>query len=250
MELIHLPETDSTNNHLRKLLEEQPQLPAYTIVDAYAQTAGRGQRGNSWESEPGQNISCSILLRPKLPEGATTFDLNIIVSLALHDTLSSYLNPDCIQIKWPNDVIIDNSKKIAGLLIENEWLGSKLEYSIIGIGLNVRQTGFGAYHPLATSLALEGALLPDHYDEWHHPLIKQIAVSMQKRQQQLVTQLADLRKEYHSRLLALAEEHSFALPDGTQFVGTIRGVQPNGLLDVDTPIGVRQFQFKEIRMLL
>lgn len=250
MELIHLPETDSTNNHLRKLLEEQPQLPAYTIVDAYAQTAGRGQRGNSWESEPGQNISCSILLRPKLPGGATTFDLNIIVSLALHDTISRHIAPEHIQVKWPNDIMVNNRQKIAGILIENEWIGSNLEYSIIGIGLNVRQTVFGDYHPTATSLSLEGVSLSDDYPVWHHSIVKQIATSIKVREAQIDTQLHKLRREYHTRLLGLGEERAFVCPDGTPLLGTIRGVLPNGLLEVNTLQGIRQFQFKDIRMAL
>lgn len=250
MELIHLPEVGSTNNYLRQMLEQQPELPEYTIVDAYAQTEGRGQRGNSWESNAGENISCSILLRPNLPEEAFTFDLNIVVSLALHDALCRYLAPESIQIKWSNDIIVGHNRKIAGILIENEWLGSQLEYSIIGIGLNVRQTAFGEYHPVATSLALEGAQLPLYYEEWHPTLIAQIASSLQARQEQLGTQLHELRQEYHSRLLGLGEERSYALPNGTQFLGTIRCVHPNGLLEVDTPQGIHHYHFKEIRMLL
>lgn len=250
MELIHLPEVASTNSYLRALLEQQPELTQYTTVDAYAQVAGRGQRGNSWESEAGQNISCSILLRPLLPEGATTFDLNIAVSLALHDTLSHYLAPELIRIKWPNDIIISGQRKIAGLLIENEWLGAQLEYSIIGIGLNVRQTTFGDYRPVATSLALEGAALAEGYEEWHHTLLHQLVRAIKRRMEQLSQELPLMRQEYHSHLLALGEERSYTLPDGEEFLGTILGVLPNGLLEVDTPTGIRHFHFKEIRMQL
>lgn len=249
MELIHLPEVDSTNNYLRKLLEELPELPQYTMVDAYAQTAGRGQRGNHWESAPGQNISCTLLLRPQLPEGATTFDLNVLVSLALYDTLSRYIDPESIFIKWPNDIIICQDRKIAGILIENEWLGSSLEYSIIGIGLNVQQTTFGDYYPVATSLAIEGSQLPEEYHEWHYPLLEQIANRIKRREEHLRQDLQGLRQEYHHHLLGLGEERPYALPDGTQLTGTIQRVEPNGLLAVSTSHGIRLFPFKQIRFL-
>lgn len=249
VKLIHLPEVASTNTYLRQLLKTEPHLPQYTVVDSYAQTAGRGQRGNSWETNPGENISSSVLLRPQLPPQATTYDLNIVVSLALYDLLSRYISEQVVKVKWPNDIMIGD-KKICGILIENEWLGSDWDYSIVGIGLNVKQTTFGDYHPVATSMALEGAVLAEDYETWHHGLISELTEAIQERMHGLATHHTELRSEYHRHLLGLGERRNYALPDGCEFTGVIESVLPNGLLQVSTPHGTQHFAFKEIRMLL
>lgn len=254
MHLIQLSEVASTNSHLRLLLQSQD-LPSYTIVDTRAQTQGRGQRGNSWESQEGQNITCSILLREPLTsevssqeETPTPFDLNIITSLALYDTLCQYLSPQDIQIKWPNDIIIHHHKKIAGILIENQWLGTQLQYSIIGIGLNVHQTNFQTYQPTATSLALEGAHLHTEYTEWHHTLLHQLTEALSIRHQQLHDALPKLRQTYHDHLLGLGKEHTYTLASGQEILGTLTHIHPQGTLELNTPQGTQLFQFKEIKI--
>ena len=248
--LIHLSQIGSTNNYLRELLTKDPELPAYTIVDTHTQTSGRGQRGNSWESEPGQNISCSILLRPELPESVTTFDLNRVTSLALFTLLSRYIEPSQIRVKWPNDLLI-GQRKIAGILTENEWLGDRLNYTIVGIGLNVKQTQFGAYHPSATSLALEGIALPQGYEAWHHPMVQEIALLLQEEMERLTYDVKALREEYHQYLYGYQQERAYQLPSGERLLGTILQVLPNGLLEIEsTSRGKELFAFKEISTLL
>lgn len=247
--LIQLSEVDSTNTYLKKLLLDDPDLPSMTVVDAYAQTDGKGQKGNSWESNPGENLSCSIFLRPSLPNGAKTFDLNIIVSLAIRDVLTQYIPDKTIWVKWPNDLIVED-RKIAGVLIENEWLGAEWCATIIGIGLNVKQQQFGAYRPVATSMLLEGAELHEDYEVWHHKLINRVVQCLELRFAAFQNDPEALRVEYHRHLLGHRNQSVFELPSGERFKGIINRVHTNGLLEVSSAKGTSLFAFKEIKMLL
>lgn len=136
---MYINSTNSTNTLLKQLaVEGNP--PEY--VYAGYQTAGRGQTGNSWESEEGKNLLCSILL----PPDKNLYFLNIAVSVAICRIIKSVLS-----IKWPNDIYY-NDKKLAGILLENAIVGSQIKYSIAGIGLNVNQTVFVSNAPNPVSL--------------------------------------------------------------------------------------------------
>lgn len=246
MNLISLNEVQSTNTYLRQLIESEKELEEYTIVDCYAQTKGRGQRGNSWESNPGENLSCSVLLHPS--EVAHPFDLNIIVSLAVRDLLSEYIKNKEIWIKWPNDLLV-GERKIAGILIENEWLGMEWKYSIVGVGLNVCQERFGEYTPAATSFNIEGVGLPSSYKAWHNPLLEKLVNSIKDRRDQLLKDTKELRRIYHQHLLGYQRERKYRLPNGKEFFGIIQEVLPNGLLSVKTEEGISLYAFKEIATL-
>ena len=146
---IHLPETESTNKAL-KTISETEELPSGSIVIADFQTAGRGQRGNSWESEAGKNLTFSILLRPAEVKANMPFVISEIASLSIKYTLDKYIAD--ISIKWPNDIYC-NDKKIVGMLIENTILQGEISQSIIGIGINVNQTEFHSNAPNPISMA-------------------------------------------------------------------------------------------------
>ena len=112
------------------------------------QTAGRGQTGNSWESEEGKNLLCSILL----PPDKNLYFLNIAVSVAVCRAVMGYGLPVTgLTIKWPNDIYW-NDKKVSGILVENAIIGNEIKYSIAGIGLNVNQTEWKSDAPNPISL--------------------------------------------------------------------------------------------------
>ena len=141
--------TDSTNSLLKELIAKG-QEPKY--IYAGYQTAGRGQTGNSWESEEGKNLLCSILL----PPDKNLHFLNIAVGVAIHRVIQSVLCQcnglySVLSIKWPNDIYYGD-KKVAGILVENAIIGNKIKYSIAGIGLNVNQTTFVSDAPNPISL--------------------------------------------------------------------------------------------------
>ena len=117
------------------------------------QTAGRGQMGNGWESEPGKNLLLSYLLREPEVNISEMFLLNVTAAVAAHRTIAEWLSYEqrpMLSIKWPNDIYIDN-RKIAGILVENSLCGTKIQHSIAGIGINVNQEQWvsGAPNPVS-----------------------------------------------------------------------------------------------------
>lgn len=136
--IIRLEETTSTNNYLRGLVGKEP-LPEGSIVVTEYQTAGRGQVGNTWESEPGKNLMFSIILYPDFLPANRQFLISQIAALSVKETLDAYV--DGITVKWPNDIYW-RDKKICGMLIENDLTGHSLYCSVIGIGININQREF------------------------------------------------------------------------------------------------------------
>ena len=135
---IHLNETHSTNSYLRELIMREKEQPEGTVVITDYQTAGRGQNGNSWESERGTHI----------PPGKQ-FILSQLISIAIVGVLKEYDRH--FTIKWPNDIYW-KEKKIAGMLIEVDLTGSSLSNAIIGIGININQRHFKSDAPNPVSL--------------------------------------------------------------------------------------------------
>ena len=131
--LIHINETNSTNNYLQSLCSEQ-KVEELTVVVADFQTSGRGQRGNSWESDPGKNLLFSTVIFPEFLEARRQFLISQIISLAIKEELDTYTTD--ISIKWPNDVVVSH-KKICGILTEMGVQEGKIREVVIGVGLNV-----------------------------------------------------------------------------------------------------------------
>lgn len=126
---------------MRELLAKGEWPEEELFLYAGYQTAGRGQTGNGWESEPDKNLICSILLPNK-----NLYFLNIAVSVAIIRLIG-----EPFTIKWPNDIYY-RDKKLAGILLENAIVGSIVKYSIAGVGLNVNQTKFTSDAPNPVSL--------------------------------------------------------------------------------------------------
>lgn len=149
MTVIGLDECLSTNSHLASIAHE---CSHGTVIWTKAQTSGRGQRGNSWEALPGENVTMSILLRPDGLPPARQFILSEAVSLAIVGVLNRYLPKNSVKIKWPNDIYVGDGK-ICGILIENTISGMNITSSIVGIGLNVNQRQFHSDAPNPVSMA-------------------------------------------------------------------------------------------------
>lgn len=146
--LICISETSSTNSYLNSICSKQ-KTDEFTTVLADFQTAGRGQRGNSWESEEKRNLLFSFVLYPDFLEAKRQFLISQIVSLAVKEELEYYTSD--ITIKWPNDIYW-RDKKICGMLIENELMGKNISQSITGIGININQSSFHSSAPNPVSI--------------------------------------------------------------------------------------------------
>ena len=140
---MYINQTDSTNSWLK-------QHSDCDVVWTTWQTAGRGQAGNSWESEQGKNILLSLRLRKPNVTVSSQFLLTMAISLAVQDVVAKQLSDLSVTIKWPNDIYVGNDK-ICGILIENTIANGTIEESIVGIGLNVNQTTWlcGAPNPVS-----------------------------------------------------------------------------------------------------
>ncbi len=220
--LIYLPECHSTNTHALQILQQE-MLPEGAVIITDNQTAGRGQRGNSWEAASGQNLTLSVVLRPHFLSIQDQFLLNISISLAIYDFLTD-LQVQNVAIKWPNDLYA-GSKKLGGILIENSLKNAQLEWSVIGIGINVNQLFFSV--PTATSLAqVLGHELPK--DQLLDKLLKALEVRyLQLRQGHGGT----MRKAYLEHLYWLGEWRLFE-SNNEQFTGKIVGIDAHGKLAV------------------
>lgn len=100
----------STNDRLAELCQEK-EIKEFTTLMAEYQTAGKGQRGNSWESEYGKNLTFSTVFYPQTIAPASQFILSMAVASAIRTALAHYVHADCLQIKWPNDIYWKDKKK-------------------------------------------------------------------------------------------------------------------------------------------
>lgn len=142
---MFIAEINSTNDYLHHHLEVD-----YVRTDY--QTAGRGQAGNGWESERGQNLLCSVRLKNLNLAAQHQWPINQVVAVALHKAVASYLPSAAkLTIKWPNDLYYGD-RKLAGILIENTLCGNQIIDSIVGIGLNLHQTQWYSDAPNPISL--------------------------------------------------------------------------------------------------
>ncbi|MDO8928149.1 MAG: biotin--[acetyl-CoA-carboxylase] ligase, partial [Bacteroidota bacterium] len=146
--IIRIPSADSTNNYANGQLQANT-LPEGTVFLAYEQTAGRGQLKNFWESEPGKNLTFSIVVFPDFLDIRRQFMLSKVVTLGIYTALGKYV--DKLRIKWPNDIYAGD-QKLGGILIENSIMYSSIKSSVIGIGINVNQTDFKSNAPNPVSL--------------------------------------------------------------------------------------------------
>lgn len=235
--LKFVPECPSTND-LMQLICQKEQLSEGSLVITSNQIAGRGQRGNSWNTEPGRNLTFSLFLKPVFLPIQRQFFLNIFVSLGISDFLTKETGKK-VQIKWPNDILLDE-KKVSGVLIENQIVGHMLAASVVGIGLNVNQQFFSI--PTATSILIATGTefdLQSSLESLLHCLERRYLQLMQGR-------FNDLRIEYLDKLFRINEMHSFSGAQGT-FSGTIMGIDDVGRLQININGNEQSFDIKEIK---
>lgn len=150
---IELQSVDSTNNYARQLLhgtglpDRQISAQHGMVILTHEQTAGKGQRGRVWLSNPGENIMMSALVNPSFLRPDQQFRLSAAAAVAVHDFYIKYAI-DKVAIKWPNDLYWQD-RKAGGILIEsvvgansNNPVPVHWQWAIIGIGININQIIF------------------------------------------------------------------------------------------------------------
>ncbi|MDE5678640.1 MAG: biotin--[acetyl-CoA-carboxylase] ligase [Phocaeicola sp.] len=240
--LSHIPETDSTNNYLIHW-SDQEDIDEFTVVQADFQTAGKGQRGNSWESEKGKNLLFSFVLYPTFLEARKQFILSQLISLAVKETLEQWT--DYVSIKWPNDIYWKD-KKIGGMLIENDLNGMHIGRTIAGIGLNINQSTFRSNAPNPVSLKQITGNEHDCEQILAHIMqrIKTYYQAVQKGEQDTIV------RNYLHALFRREGMHRYADTEG-EFTARIAGVEADGhLLLEDSNRHIRRYVFKEVYYIL
>lgn len=241
-QILWLKETDSTNNHLRRLLDKE-QLPEGSLVVTDFQTAGKGQVGNSWESEAGMNLMFSLLLYPDFIPANRQFLISQIASLSVKETLDAYT--DFIQVKWPNDIYWKD-RKICGMLIENDLSGQLLYCSIIGIGLNLNQSLFRSNAPNPISLT---QITGKKYDR-EEVLNRFLRIFFQYYCLLLQEKEEEVRTAYMQALYHGEGYHRYRDGQG-QFEARIQAIEPTGHLILQLRDGEqRRYAFKEVATLV
>lgn len=240
-DLQHFKRLDSTNAYLRNLLHVQTEkITEGLVVVTDEQFAGKGQLGAGWITEPGKNLTCSILLKPGFLLPAEIFYLNKAIALAVRSAVEEFITGQTISIKWPNDVYAGN-KKIAGVLIENGFQTTAVQYSIIGVGLNVNQTEFDPAIPNPVSMKM---ITGKDFDL--QTVLEKLAGAIEHYYLMLrrfdFKQVDDL---YHTHLYAIGKERKFKSADN-EFSGIIEGVDVNGKLILRTDGEMKKFEVKEI----
>jgi BirA family biotin operon repressor/biotin-[acetyl-CoA-carboxylase] ligase len=238
-DIHYLTECHSTNDLAAEMVKSG-KLAEGSIIYTENQTNGRGQRGNAWWSEPGKNLTFSLILQPHFLIPSEQFQLNVVISLAVLDVLSTYLLD--IKVKWPNDIVQNSDGKLGGVLIENTIRHASIEYSIVGIGLNINQREFK--FPRTTSM---GLLSGQDWDCWE--IFKLLVRAIEKRYIELKKGNANTQKKtYLANLFRMEAWHSYH--DGVSFEGKITGINPEGkLMILDREGTFKEYGFKEIRFL-
>lgn len=245
---IWLESIDSTNT---EILRRTDSLDNMSVIAAVNQTAGRGQRGNTWVVEPGANLTFSILL--KFGEGALSplkATSQFVISQAVTLALQEYFDHKGIdaRIKWPNDIYV-RDRKLVGILVENALEGDHVARSIVGIGINCNQREFPPELMNPTSMSL---LTGERYDT-HLELQNYLEVLHKYLRIMETPQGRELMQEkYVSRLYRLGTAHEYTdCRSGEVFRGTIKGISGSALLQVEMPDGqIKEFAFKEISYIL
>lgn len=238
-----LKEVDSTNTFLSSKLRQEV-LPEGAVVRAFAQNAGRGQAGTIWESASGKNLLLSYLFYPRFITPKHVFDLNKAFALGVYDFISASLISD-VAIKWPNDIYW-KKKKVAGMLVENSMNNSVLNYSILGIGININQEIFSDKLPNPVSFR---QVTGKEYDL--DEIFYSLSSFIESRYLQLKSNdLKKIEEDYHSALFLSGQWAEYEA-ENQKFMGMIRRVDDNGKIVLELKDGqVREFELKEIRFVL
>ena len=249
--ILELDRVDSTNGYANRLFSGEG-LEEGVVVWAHEQYAGRGQQFHQWISEPGRNLTFTVVLKPGFLQPDQQFLLNKAVSLGILDFIRNSLADSAIPIstpevtiKWPNDIYIGN-KKVGGILIEHKIMGLSIESTLAGIGININQTSFPSELPNPVSLfQILGAEIN------LKKALADICKHLDARYRTLRTKGGDLLdRDYRGALLGFGQWRNFTC-NGEILEGKIGGVDDLGRLLMETRTGkVLYFNHGEVEYLL
>jgi BirA family biotin operon repressor/biotin-[acetyl-CoA-carboxylase] ligase len=238
--IIHYQQVTSTNNLLKKMLQEKTAFHG-TVILADFQTEGRGRGDHSWSSSMGMNLLMSLLIIPDIAVDGH-FMLNEFLSLAIIDTIETYQLK--AEVKWPNDIYL-GKKKLAGLLLENNINQDRISTSILGIGLNLNQTDFPSDLPNPVSMRqMLGKEISR--EEFLDRLLHFIKLRYDQLQNGITL---ELHKQYKESLIGIGKKVQI-IENSTQKSGFLKDIKPTGELVIQLEEQIRVFTYDEIQLLV
>ena len=239
----YLPSCHSTNDIAVQMIQSENMVFEGTVIITDNQTAGRGQRGNSWEANTGENLTFSLILKPNFLKASDQFQLNVAVSMGVFDFLSEFIDEN-LSVKWSNDIYYGD-KKMGGILIENSLQGYQIGHSIIGIGLNINQVEFGNLRATSLRNITQNPLKYDLSE-----MLKQLLESLEKNYLKIKNnEYESLKDKYLANLYRFQEYHYFR-KSGQHFFGQILGIDETGKLGIESDGNVSYFDFKEVEFVI
>ncbi len=239
----HLPQTDSLMNDLHEASSMQ-EKGRYELLTADFQTAGRGQRGTTWESEAGKNLLLGFRFSPTGVKASQQFLISEVVALAACRALRKYAGTD-VTIKWPNDIYF-RDKKIAGMLIDHTICGTEIASTFVGIGINVNQENFFGDAPNPISLRqilgkeVDRAAILRNFLKFTTEGLKVLGEGKSE----------EITHDYHAALYRLKGMHIFRDVQGV-FKARLEKVADDGtLLLRDNQDKLRRYAFKEVAFVI
>lgn len=232
-------ELDSTNMEAARLSFDEQENKL--VILTYRQKEGRGQVGNKWESEPGCNLSLTLVLRPEGLSAVEQFAVSMVIALGTRDFVARYV--DGCTVKWPNDIYVGDGK-ISGILIEHTILGAFVEVSLCGVGININQKRFVSDSPNPVSLwQLTSRELP---------LEKALGELLQciEERYRYVRDYEGLKRAFLKCLYRREGVYRWMSGEGEVFEASIVGIDDYGrLILLDTDGNERVYGFKEVKYL-
>ncbi len=211
--------------------------PSGHVLIAGEQTAGRGRLDRAWVSPQGSSISISMLLRP-VPEFPRWGWLSLLTGMAVTSALAEIApDPSLVQLKWPNDVLIDG-RKVCGILSERIEHVSGAR-AVVGVGLNVELRREDLPVPTATSLSLEG--FPVDRDRIVAGFLHHMELYYTRWQES-----GSLAEEYRHRCSSVGAELTITVAPDIVVRGRGHGVDEFGRLQVSTPTGIQAFAVGDV----
>ncbi len=233
-----LDEVASTNTHLM----QSKHAAHATCVAAHVQTSGKGRRGRTWVSHLGSSLTFSLLWRFQCGAAALS-GLSLAVGVALMRTLHGF-GINQAQLKWPNDVLIDG-KKLAGILIELQGDMEGPSAAVIGVGVNLNLPKNVLHGIDQPAIDLASTSAPIDQNELLGVLLKHLADVLSSFEQQGFIALRDEWLSHHAYHNKPVRMH---LPDGRDVQGVVKNVAEDGILLVETALGLQRFSAGEISL--
>ena len=236
--IIKVNATRSTNDKVKMLIKSK-KIKSGDIIIAKYQYGGRGQHKNKWYSSYGKNLLCSMLYRPLDLNVNQVFSINQVVSLAVLKTIRKFNKEKCL-IKWPNDILSVN-KKISGILVENSLSLNQVNYSIIGVGININQVSFKKL-PNATSLkkiSNSNIIIQEVFNE----LIDNYKFFLSK-----INESDYINKEYNKNIFG--KNGCKLIISGRRQHGNIISISNNGIVKLNlNSKGIQEYDHSKVKIL-